>query len=110
MGTQEELDAAGLGGWTARDGGIARAYATTGWPVTLMLVNAIGFCAETAFHHPDLTVGYDRVEVRLVTHDAGGTVTDKDLALARRIEDLALYRPGEGSPLDGPSEPRVTAG
>ena len=108
MGTTEQLEAAGLGAWTAKDGGIARTYETTGWPVTLMLVNAIGFAAETAFHHPDLEVAYGSVTVKLVTHDAGGTVTDKDLSLARRIEDLALYRPGADSPLDGPPDPRVT--
>lgn len=111
MGTTSEyLTAAGLDGWTEHDGGIARTYKTTGWPATLMLVNAIGFCAETAFHHPDLSVSYDSVQVRLLTHDAGNAVTDKDLALARRIEDLALYRPGDDSPLDGPSKPLVQPG
>ncbi len=108
MGTTEQLQAAGLDAWEQEDGGIVRTFQTTGWPVTLMLVNAIGFAAETAFHHPDLEVSYGAVKVRLVTHDAGGTVTGKDLALARRLEDLALYRPEEDSPLEGPPQPRVS--
>ena len=42
-----------------------------------MLVNAIGYCAEAAYHHPDLSVTWGRVTVKLSTHSAGG-ITDKD--------------------------------
>jgi 4a-hydroxytetrahydrobiopterin dehydratase len=66
----------------------------------LCLVNAIGFIAEAAWHHPDLAVTYAKVWVKLKTHSAGG-ITDKDFALARRIEDLALWRPLPGGPLEG---------
>ena len=68
--------------WELRDGWIRRTYKTPGWPHTLMLVNAIGFRAEAAFHHPDLSVGWAQVTVKLQTHSAGGG-TDKDLTLAR---------------------------
>src|SRR6266516_993166 len=40
-----------LPGWYYQDGWIRRVYKTDGWPTTLMLVNAIGFCAEAAYHH-----------------------------------------------------------
>ncbi len=60
-----------------------------------MLVNAIGFLAEAAYHHPDLAVTWARVTVKLSTHSAGG-ITDKDFDLARRIEDVALWRPAAG--------------
>jgi 4a-hydroxytetrahydrobiopterin dehydratase len=39
-------------------------------------------------HHPDLDIRYNRVIVRLSTHDQGG-VTEKDLEQARRIEAAA---------------------
>ena len=42
--------------WEFRDGFIRRKYKTGGWPHTLMVVNAIGYLAEAAFHHPDLSV------------------------------------------------------
>jgi len=70
------------------------------WPHTLMLVNAIGYRAEAAFHHPDLNVGWAQVVVKLQTHSAHG-ITDKDFALAREIEALATWLPPEGSPLEG---------
>ena len=89
----------GLPGWWFEDGWIRRHYRTDGWPVTLMLVNAIGYVAEAANHHPDLAVSWARVTVKLQTHSAGG-ITDKDLELARRIEDTALWRP-HGGALEG---------
>lgn len=89
-----------LPGWREEGGAICRDYATEGWPATLMAAGAIGFLAEAADHHPDLTLGWGRLTVRLSTHSAGG-ITDKDLELARRIDDLALWRPGAGSALVG---------
>ena len=48
-----------------------------------MVVTTIGHLAEAAWHHPDLAVGYGRVEVTLTSHDVGG-VTERDLALAQQ--------------------------
>ena len=89
-----------LPGWYFEDGWIRRVYKTDGWPTTLMLVNAIGYLSEAAYHHPDLSVTWGRIIVKLSTHSAGG-ITDKDFALARRIEDAVLWRPSAGGPLEG---------
>ncbi|MEF8842690.1 MAG: 4a-hydroxytetrahydrobiopterin dehydratase [Haloarculaceae archaeon] len=43
--------------------------------------------AEEAFHHPELTIGWREVEVRLTTHDAGG-ITTNDTELAARFDEL----------------------
>src|SRR4051812_36395279 len=98
-----------LPGWYYEDGWIRRVYKTDGWPTTLMLVNAIGFCAEAAYHHPDLAVTWGRVTVKLSTHSAGG-ITDKDFALAGRIEQVALWRPESGGPLTGTPNKFVRGG
>jgi len=87
-------------GWEFQENAIVRFYETDGWPTTLMVVNAIGFLCEAADHHPDLSVGWGKITVRLNTHTAGG-VTDKDLELAREIDRLVLWRPGPGSALRG---------
>jgi 4a-hydroxytetrahydrobiopterin dehydratase len=93
-----------LPGWYLRDGFIRRKYRTHGWKGTLMVVNAVGHLAEAAWHHPDLHASYSCVEVRLQTHDAGG-VTDKDFELARKIEEVVGWRPGEeGGALTGPPD------
>jgi 4a-hydroxytetrahydrobiopterin dehydratase len=87
--------------WYLEDGCICRKYATEGWKGTLMVVNAVGHLAEAAWHHPDLAVSYPCVVVKLATHSAKG-VTDKDFALARKIEEFIHWQPGkEGGPLEG---------
>ena len=67
---------------------------------TLLVVNAVGFLCEAAWHHADLSVTWGKVWVKLKTHSAGG-ITDKDFALARKIEDTVLWRPPAGGPLEG---------
>jgi 4a-hydroxytetrahydrobiopterin dehydratase len=67
--------------WTYADGWIRRKYKTNGWKSTLMVVNAVGHLAEAAWHHPDLSVTYAFVVVKLCTHSVKG-VTDKDFELA----------------------------
>ena len=89
-----------LPAWTYSDNWIRRTFKTGGWPYTLMVVNAIGYRAEAAFHHPDLAVSWGHVTVKLQTHSAGG-ITEMDLALASDIEELATWLPGDNSPFDG---------
>lgn len=89
----EEIEArlkAELPAWYLEDGWIRRKYRTSGWKATLMVVNTVGHLAEAAWHHPDLTVSYAFVIVKLTTHSAKG-VTEKDFALARRIEDVVTW-------------------
>ena len=83
--------------WEYREGWIRRKYKTGGWPHTLMAVNALGYIAEAVCHHPDLSVSYAEVHVKLMTHSAKG-ITDKDFELAKRIEDHLTWMP---TPDDG---------
>ena len=99
----------GLAGWYLEDGWLRRKFTTDGWPTTLMLVNAIGYLAEAAYHHPDLAVTWGKVWVKLKTHSAGG-ITDKDFALAKQIEAAVLWRPAPGGPLEGTPNKFVKGG
>jgi 4a-hydroxytetrahydrobiopterin dehydratase len=94
------LSELGLAAWYLEDGWLRRKFTTDGWPTTLMLVNAIGFLCEAAYHHADLSVTWGKLWVKLKTHSAGG-ITDKDFTLAGEIEKLALWRPAPGGPLEG---------
>ena len=95
--------------WTYTDGHIQRVYKTAGWKGTLMVVNAVGYLAEAAWHHPDLHASYPAVTVKLMSHDLGG-VTDRDFELARKIEAVVQWQPGkEAGALEGtPADPRFT--
>lgn len=90
----------GLADWHLEEGWLRRKFTTDGWPTTLMLVNAIGYIAEAAWHHPDLAVTWGKLWVKLKTHSAGG-ITDKDFALAKQIDAVALWRPTPGEALEG---------
>jgi 4a-hydroxytetrahydrobiopterin dehydratase len=87
--------------WYYEDGWIRRKYKTSGWKSTLMVVNTVGHLAEAAWHHPDLTVSYAFVIVKLVTHTAKG-LTNKDFALAKKIEEVIQWQPArEDGALEG---------
>lgn len=93
--------------WYFENSWICRKYRTSGWKGTLMVVNAVGHLAEAAFHHPDLSVSYSFVIVKLKTHSAKG-ITNKDFELALRIEGFIQWQPAkEGGALEGtPEDPR----
>ena len=52
-------------------------------------VHRVGELAEAADHHPDIDIRWRTVVLRLSTHSAGG-ITERDLALASRIDALDL--------------------
>ena len=80
--------------WYLEDGWIRRKYKTNSWKGTLMVINTVGHLSEAAWHHPDITASYAWVEVRLKNHAAKG-ITDKDFALAKKIEDVVHWQPAK---------------
>ncbi|WP_428354648.1 4a-hydroxytetrahydrobiopterin dehydratase [Methyloprofundus sp.] len=76
--------------WYYENGWIRRKIKTSGWKASLMVVTTVGHLAEKAWHHPDLTVSYAFVIVKLVTHSAKG-ITDKDFLLAKKIEEVVMW-------------------
>ena len=97
-----------LPNWYFEKGWVRRKYKTNSWKGTLMVVNTVGHLAEAAFHHPDLTVSYAFVIVKLMTHSAKG-ITNKDFELAHKIEEVIMWQPGKkfDSALEGtPDDPR----
>lgn len=94
--------------WYLENGWIRRQYKTSGWKATMMVVNTVGHLAEAAWHHPDLTVSYAFVIVKLCTHSAKG-VTQKDFDLATMIEQVIQWQPqsAPNAVLEGtPQDPR----
>ncbi len=87
---QEEVRSrlAALDGWALTSQGIQKRYELTDFRSVMNLVNRVADLAEEANHHPDIMINYDKVTFTLTTHDAGG-ITEKDFALASRIEAIA---------------------
>ncbi len=80
---------AGLAGWTFERDALAKAYAFKNFREALSFMLRVGFEAEALNHHPEWTNVYNRVAVRLNTHDAGAKVTAKDVELAGRMEKIS---------------------
>lgn len=89
-----QIDAAlaDLDGWRLEsddDGNwIATDLQFEGFREAVAFLVRVAFEAEAMDHHPEISNVYDRVALALSTHDAGGRVTETDLALARRIDAL----------------------
>jgi 4a-hydroxytetrahydrobiopterin dehydratase len=89
MLSDSERDAAlaGLPGWTYDAGrnGIAKSFTFTGFGAAFAFMTRVALEAEKADHHPDWSNVWNRVDILLSTHSEGG-VTEKDIALAGKIE------------------------
>lgn len=75
-------------GWRSLGDAIHKEFTFRGFRGAISFVNRVAELANTAAHHPDLEIHYNRVVVSLSTHDEGG-VTDKDVVLARDIDGVA---------------------
>ncbi len=76
-----------LSGWKYEAGAVAREYVFVDFNEAFAFVTRLALLAEKADHHPDIDIRYNKVHVRLVSHDAGG-VTVKDISMAGKISML----------------------
>jgi len=74
--------------WSESDGALHRRLKFRDFATALLFMNEVGAVAEEMNHHPDWSNSYNRVDVALRTHSAGG-ITALDLALARRMDEIA---------------------
>ncbi len=88
--TDEEITTAlaSLPGWSRNGETLTKIYTFATFPQGIGFVDRVALVAEELGHHPDITINYNRITMALSTHDAGG-VTEKDVALAHRIETQA---------------------
>ncbi len=76
-----------LEGWEYNENALETTFEFQNFKEAFTLMTRIAFECEALNHHPDWTNVYNRLHIRLSTHDAGG-VTEKDFKLARLIEEL----------------------
>lgn len=74
----------GVPGWQRDGDWIRREYKFATFPAAIAFVNRVAEAAEALDHHPDITIEYTKVTLRVSTHDAGG-LTASDFELATRI-------------------------
>jgi 4a-hydroxytetrahydrobiopterin dehydratase len=84
---QEALNS--LDGWAFRENALERSFEFTDFRAAVSFIVRLSFYAEELNHHPEIHNVYNRVTLRLNTHDAGDRVTGMDVSLARAINDFS---------------------
>ena len=85
-----ELIASGLPAvpdWKVQANELVREFKFMDYYHSIAFVNALAYVAHTQDHHPDLSVHYNRVQVRFSTHDVGG-LSLNDFICAARVDAL----------------------
>lgn len=74
--------------WAIENNQLVRNFVFDDFIQAFAFMTRVAFVAEKMNHHPEWTNVYNRVTIKLSTHDAGNTVTDKDRQLAEAIDKL----------------------
>ena len=93
---QRELGS--LQGWARRGELLTRTYQFRNFSEAMTFVNRVADAAESANHHPDIDIRYNKVVLGLSSHDAGG-ITQRDIDLAKAIDSTTAPdadEPGSG--------------
>lgn len=76
-----------LSGWTVEDSKLQTTRRFKDFIQAIEFVNKLVQSAESAGHHPDIEISYNKVKIILTTHDAGG-LTQTDFDVARAISQI----------------------
>ena len=79
-------------GWTHENDMLSREWRFTDFSEAFGFMTRVALLAEQADHHPNWSNVYNTVRIGLTSHDAGNVVTEKDVSLARQINEI-----GDGS-------------
>jgi 4a-hydroxytetrahydrobiopterin dehydratase len=74
--------------WEEKDKQLCKSFEFKNFVEAISFMTRVAFEAEKMNHHPWWSNVYNKVEIKLSTHDAGGIVTDKDRRLAKKIDEL----------------------
>jgi len=84
---QVSLHLRAVPGWSKRAQTILRTFEFEGFLKGIDFVNRIARKAQKLNHHPDIDIRFDKVTLKLTTHDEGG-ITEKDFSLARQCDEV----------------------
>ena len=77
-----------LPGWSVEDDALRKEFTFKTFAAAIAFINRVAEIARTARHHPEIWNSYNRVRLTLTTHEEGG-ISDKDVAFARMVEEMA---------------------
>ena len=74
--------------WTESEGSLSRVFQFTDFVEAFGFVTQVALLAQRHDHHPDITISWSTVTIVSTSHDAKGTVTDRDRKLTEAIDKL----------------------
>jgi len=74
--------------WNTKDNALERIFIFPNFIEAFAFMTKVAILAELHQHHPEWSNVWNRVVIRLTTHDAGNTITQKDIDLAKAIDEL----------------------
>jgi len=74
--------------WQVEDNHLVRAFTFTDFHQAMDFINKVADIANSLDHHPEMRNIYNKVWLRLTTHDAGNTITEKDRTFAAKTDAL----------------------
>jgi 4a-hydroxytetrahydrobiopterin dehydratase len=85
--TDDEIEESLPDEWERAGDEIVRVYEFDSYLGGVGFAAGIGGIAQDAFHHPEIIINWQEVEVRLTSHEEGG-ITENDISLAERFNDV----------------------
>ena len=82
-----QLELKSIPKWSRRGQTLLRTYEFKQFMQGLQFVTRVAKRAEKSQHHPDIDIRYNKVTLKLTTHDEGD-ITDKDFAMARQCDEV----------------------
>lgn len=89
--TQIEEKLKDLNGWKLLNNAIEKTFLFKDFKEAMSVMQHIAFEAEALNHHPEWFNVYNKLNIRLTTHDANG-ITEKDFVLAEKIDVIVNYK------------------
>ena len=74
--------------WNESDGALRTEATFADFAEAFAFMTRVGLVAQEQGHHPDMAISWNKVDITITTHDAGGIVTDKDRKLAAAIDAM----------------------
>lgn len=74
--------------WIEENNRLKKTFKFSDFQEAFAFMTRVAFLAEAQQHHPNWSNVYNQVHIELTTHDAGNTVTEKDLKLAKAIDQI----------------------
>jgi 4a-hydroxytetrahydrobiopterin dehydratase len=74
--------------WNEQDNALHTELKFNDFSQAWAFMNEVAIAAEKMNHHPEWSNVWNTVRIKLTTHDAGNTITDKDRKLAKRISHI----------------------